>query len=293
MLNKLFGKSKAAEKKEKEKELTLEDLIALERYEEAAEMLRQRLKLVPKDLHAHLKLAEVYVSLKQAGKALDEFGFVADSLADDGFHDKAMAILSKAAKINPGDESIPRRIEKYRRLKEQEKRRDLAIEGLLANRSTGVQTAGNTQVQVQLLWNKIAKSPIVSRLEPEQLKKLFSVMEMTPIKVGEVIATAGEVKPLIYMVVDGTIEAEAEINGKRMNIRNFSTGDLVGDSALLENRTWPADYKVTQNGTVFKLTREGLANAMTGLTDPREFLTILRVQANDRDVAANIQRLIK
>lgn len=293
MLNKLFGKSKTAAEKEKEKELTLEDLIALERYEEAAEMLRQRIKLVPKDLHAHLKLAEVYVSLKNAAKALDEFGFVADTLADDGFHDKAMALLAKAAKINPGDESIPRRIERYRRLKEQEKRRDLAIEGLLANKSTMANTAGNTQVQIQLLWNKIAKSPVVSQLEPEQLKKLFSVMEMGTIKVGQVLATPGEVKPLIYMVVDGTIEAEAEVGGRRFNIRNFTTGDLIGDAALLENKAWTAHYKVTQNGTVFTLTREGLAVAMTGLADPRQFLTVLRTQANDRDVAANIQKLAR
>ncbi len=136
-------------------------------------MLRQRLRLYPKDLHAHLKLAEVYVSLKSAAKALDEFLFVADVLADDGFFDKGIAILQKAAKLNPGDDQIPRRLEKYKNMKVMEKRRDLAIEGLLANKTTGIHTAGNTQLQMQLLWNKIAKSPIVSRIEPEQLKKLF------------------------------------------------------------------------------------------------------------------------
>lgn len=295
VLNKLFGRSgkPAGPAKGKDAELTLEDLIALERYEEAAEMLRQRLKMFPKDLHAHLKLAEVYVSLKSAAKALDEYLFVADVLADDGFFDKGIAILQKAAKLAPGDDQIPRRLERYKNMKVLERRRDLAIEGLLANNSTGVHTAGNTQLQMQLLWNKIAKSPIVARIEPEQLKKLFSVMEMSPIKAGTWLVRAGQVLPTIFLIVDGTIEVEAQAGGRTFNVRSFTSGDLIGDSALLENKAWPADYKVATGGNVFKLGREGLQIAMMGLADPREFLSILRVQANDRDVAANIQRLAR
>lgn len=292
VLNKLFGKSKAPSPA-KEVEYTLEDLIALERYEEAAEMLRQRLKMFPKDLHAHLKLAEVYVSLKTASRALDEFLFVADVLAEDGFFDKGIAILQKAAKLAPGDDQIPRRLERYKNMKALERRRDLAIEGLLANHSTGVHTAGNTQLQMQLLWNKIAKSPLVARLEPEQLKKLFSVMEMTPVKAGTFLVRAGQVLPIIFLVVDATIEVEAQAGGRTFNVRNFTGGDLIGDAALLENKPWAADYKVINNGTVFKLNRDGLQIAMMGLADPREFLGILRVQGNDRDVAANIQRLVR
>ncbi len=125
-------------------------------------------------------------------------------------------------------------------------------------------TAGNTQLQVQLLWNKIAKSPIVSRIEPEQLKKLFSVMELTPIKTGEWLARSGQVMPTIYLIVDGMVEAEAQAGPRTFNIRNFSSGDLIGDSALLENKAWPADYKVTANGNVFKLNRDGLLDRDDG-----------------------------
>ena len=294
VLNKLFGKKPAAgSNKSKEAELTLEDLIALERYEEAAEMLRQRLKMFPKDLHAHLKLAEVYVSLKNAAKALDEYLFVADVLAEDGFFDKGIAILQKAAKLAPGDDQIPRRLERYKNMKVMERRRDLAIEGLMANKSTGVHTAGNTQLQMQLLWNKIAKSPIVARIEPEQLKKLFSVMEMIKLKAGDWLVRTGQIEPTIYLIIDALIEVEAQAAGRTFNIRNFSSGDLIGDAALLENKPWPGDYKIATAGNAFKLNRDGLQIAMMGLADPREFLTILRVQGNDRDVAANVQRLAR
>ncbi len=118
-------------------------------------------------------------------------------------------------------------------------------------------------------------------------------MELTPIKVGTTLATTGQVLPTIFLIVDGLVEAEALAGGRVFNIRNFTSGDLIGDAALLENKPWAADYKVTTGGNVFRLNREGLAVAMMGLSDPREFLGILRVQANDRDVAANIQRLVR
>src|SRR4029079_6014436 len=80
-------------------EYTIDDLIVLERYEEAEEKLRGKLKAAPQDLHTHLRLAEVYTQLKQFGKAVDEFGYVAEEYAADGFYDKGIALLSKAMRL--------------------------------------------------------------------------------------------------------------------------------------------------------------------------------------------------
>ncbi|MEM7583527.1 MAG: cyclic nucleotide-binding domain-containing protein [Acidobacteriota bacterium] len=291
MLRKMFGRGRKANPESDERELTVEDLITLERYEEAEEKLRARIKLVPKDLHAHLRLAEVHVELHNVPKALDEYLFVADSQADDGFFDKAIAILSKAAKLAPGDETLPKRLEKYRRMKQLEKRRQLAVEGLLSNKTTKQQTAGNQKLEIELLWNKIAKSHLVEELSAENLKKLFSVMEMVRGRTGKVLAEKGSQVPVMYLVVDGVVEAASEVNGRPVVIRSFSTGDLIGDSALLERKSWPAEYKIVDSATLFKLDRQGLESVMVGNDDPIAFLSVLRQQANDRDVAASIQRL--
>ncbi len=290
VLKRMFGR-KQRQPAEDDKELTVEDLVTLERYEEACEMLKLRVKDVPKDLHAHLKLAEVYVALKEVNKALDEYIYVGDSHVEDGFFDKGIALLSKAAKLAPGDDTLPRRIERYKRLKALEKRRQYAINGLLANRTTALTSAANSKIQVELLWNKIAKSHLVEQLGPELLEKLFSVMEMMSTKEGQMIAEDGSTVPVMFLVVSGTIEAGSVINGKPMNIRSFSTGDLIGDSALLERKSWPATYTVTEPGTVFKLGRDGLESVMAGNDDPVGFLSVLRQQHNDRDVAASLLRL--
>ncbi len=287
----MFGRRKKRLTDPDDRELTIEDLITLERYEEAEEKLKVRLKLVPKDLHAHLRLAEVYLALKNVVKALDEFQFVADSQADDGFFDKAIAVLSKAIKLAPGDENLPKRIERYRRMKRLEKRRQLAVEGLLGNKTTRAQTAGNQKLEIELLWNKIAKSHLVEQLSAVNLKKLFSVMKMMRARPDKALAEAGSNVPVMFMVVDGVVEAGAEVNGRYTSIRAFSTGDLIGESALLERKSWPARYVVTESATLFQLDRQGLEEVMQGNEDPLAFLSALRQQANDRDVAASLQRL--
>ncbi len=289
MLKKMFGRKRPADPQDRE--LTIEDLITLERYEEAEEKLKTRLKLVAKDLHAHLRLAEVHVALKNVPKALDEYVFVADSHADDGFFDKAIAILGKAVRLAPGDDVLPKRIEKYRHMKRLEKRRQLAVEGLLSNTTTRAQTAGNYKLEVELLWNKIAKSHLVGKLSAENLKKLFSVVKMVRTRSGKMLAEANSQVPLMYLVIDGVVEASSEVNGREVNIRSFSTGDLIGESALLEHKSWPAKYVVSESATLFQLDRQGLEEVMLGNDDPIAFLSVLREQQNDRDVASTVQRL--
>ncbi len=291
MLKKIFGKKSSNKDESESRQLTVEDLITLERYAEAAEVLQARAKKAPKDLYTHLKLAEVYVALKNVTKALDEYTYVADTYAADGFFEKAVALLSKAAKLAPGDDVLPRRIEKYRHMKALEHRRSLAIEGLRANKSADMGTTGNSALEVEFLWNKIAKSHIVERLDGEELKRLFSVMQMIKVKYGQVLADTSTTDSAMYLVVDGVIEATAEVNGRTMNIRSFSTGDLIGESVLLERKPWPARYLVGQQGTLFRLDRAGMEQAMVGSADPVAFLSALRQQQHDRDVTASLQRL--
>lgn len=292
---KFFGKKKKAPIVDEtgKKELTIEDLITLERYDEAEESLKRRLKRVPKDLYSHLKLAEVYLALKQLDRALIEYTFAADSYAEDGFFDKGIAILGKAAKLAPGDDTLPKRIELYKRKKRLEGRRELAIEGLLSNKTTVSSAAANRALEVEMMWNNIAKSHLVEQLEGEKLKKLFSVMEMRHISEGEILAEAGGKDQMLYLVVSGEIEALASVKSQTFNIRSFSTGDVIGESTLLERKSWPAQYHVKTAGTVFQLAREGLQQAMIGNDDPVGFLSVLRQQNHDRDVAANLLRLRK
>ncbi len=135
---KWFGGGKSRKAPEPQ-EQSIDDLIVLEEYEAAGERLRLRLKDNPGDLHSHLKLAEVYTQLRQFERAVDEYGFVAEEYAQDGFYDKGIALLSRAMKLAPLDSSLPARIEKLQRDKDMEHVRTLALEGC---RRRGASTRG-------------------------------------------------------------------------------------------------------------------------------------------------------
>lgn len=269
-------------------EYTIDDLIVLERYDEAAERLRARLKTNPQDLHSHLKLAEVYTQLRQLDKAVDVYGFVADEYAGDGFYDKGIALLSRAAKLAPLDPTLPIKIDKLQREKNMELVRTLALEGL---RAAGGKQDSTSALELQRYWHDLAGGPLVQHLSGEQLKRLFSAMRLVRLEEGEVVADEGHQDPFLLVLVRGALLATATAAGREMQLRSFGPGDLVGEAALLERTPWPARLRAAEPTAALRLDRAGLEQALLGNPDPRALLEALRYQHNDRDLAATLRRL--
>lgn len=285
MAIKWFGGGK---KPPEPQEHSIDDLIVLEQYEEAGERLRARLKDYPNDLHSHLKLAEVYTQLRQFERAVDEYGFVAEEYAQDGFYDKGIALLSKAMKLAPFDPSLAGRIEKFQRDKDMEHVRTLALEGL--QKAAGIE-ADTSMLELRRLWSFLTSSSLVQHLPGDQLKRLFSNMEMVRLNAGVELAQEGSQEAFLVLIVTGTVEAALADGGRNVLVRSFTTGDLLGEGAFLERTPWPANYRVTEPLVALKLSRAGLEQALTGNPDPRGFLETLREQHNDRDVATSVRRL--
>jgi hypothetical protein len=267
---------------------TIDDLIVLERYDEAADRLRAKLKDNPQDLHSHLKLAEVYTELRQIDRAVVEFSFVADEYAQDGFYEKGIALLSKAIKLAPGDSSLSLKLEDLQNEKNMEHVRGLAIEGL---RQAGGDD-GTSALELQRLWHNLAPSSLVQHLPGEQLRRLFSNMKLVHYADSATVVVEGSREPRLLLLVRGIVDAlSAERGGQRDLLRSFTCGDILGEGALLELIPWPALYVARETVTALELGRAGLEKCLTGNPDPRIFIEMLREQRNDRAVAASVQSL--
>ncbi len=278
---------RGGKKQQEPQEYTIDDLVVLERYDEAEERLRARLKDNPDDLHSHLKLAEVYTHLRKFDKAVIEYVFVAEEYAQDGFHDKGIALLAKATKLAPLDPALRQKTEKLQRGKSSEQVRTLALEGL---REAGGAKAG-TALELTRLWHHLAASSVVRDLPGESLKRLLSAMELLRLESETVIAREGSQEAFLLLIVQGVVEATIESGGRAGTVRSFGSGDLLGEAVLFERGKWPARYRTSEPVIALKLTREGLEKCLVGNADPRGFLETLRGQHNDRDVAATVQRL--
>lgn len=286
VLKKLFGGGRQAAPDEAS---TIEDLIVLERYEEAVDRLKARLRANPDDLHGHLRLAEAYAGMEEYPKAVDEYVYVAEEYAQDGFYDRGIALLLKARRYAPLDPALEEKIERFRLAKDSERSRSLALEGLREGRTTGATTAA---LLVERLWHKVAPSPLVRNLPPEALKRLVSVMELVTLEEGAEVAAAGSLEARLLFLLDGVVRARVPGgDGEGATIRDFGPGDVIGESVLLERRGWPADYRVAEAGKALVLRREGLEKALQGNPDPRGFLTALRSQHNDRGVEKTLAQL--
>ena len=272
-------------------EATVEDLIVLERYDEAAERLKAKLKANMGDLHARLKLAEVYTASKQYDKAVDEYSYVASEYASDGFFDKALALLARASRLRPLDDTLRRKVETFERSKRLEHSRVAALEGLRTGGQSDTQRQ-RAAVELQQIWQNLAGSSLVSRLSSDQVKRLFSVMELVRVERGAILAERGSGLAQMALIGRGTVEAVVpKRGGGETVVRTFANGDLIGEGALLEHRPWPATYRAAEPSMLLTLTREGLEQALQGNPDPRGFLESLREQHNDRAVASAVLQL--
>lgn len=279
---------RGGKKAQEPQDYSVDDLIVLERYEEAEEKLRARLKANPSDLHSHLKLADVYTSQRQFAKAVDEYVYAAEEYAQDGFHDKGLALLARAAKLAPLDTTLGAKMARLQRDKDMEHTRELALEGL---RAAGGTEGTSSALEIQRLWRHLAQGALVQKLPGESLKRLFAAMELRRYEAGEALAAEGSAEPFLLLILQGEVEASISEGGRATSVRSFGSGDLIGDGVLLERGAWPADYRVAEAVTALRLAREGLERCLLGNSDPRGFLSVLREQRHDRLVAESAARL--
>lgn len=270
----------------------IEDLITLGELDEAERLLRHRLKNNARDIYSRLRLADVLMKLKRQREAFDEYLIAAESYAHDGFFDKASALLRKIEKIAPANEQIALKIEALQKAKSLERRRDQIVTSLLEGDFRGERPGGRSTLQLQQLWTDLCKCPIIDAMTDDQVLRLAAATDTVRLREGEVLVQAGETREEILILARGVIEAKVTLkSGIETTIRGFTAGDLIGDRALLEHKSWPAKYVAVKRTTALTLNAEGLPRLLAGETDPKGLLDRLRLQRNDHQVISALREV--
>lgn len=90
----------------------VQDLIAKKNFPKAVEVLRAQTQAKPHDRRMRLQLADVYVMAGREREAIPVLMTLADQEASDGFAAKAIAILKRIEKIEPGRRDVEDRLAK-------------------------------------------------------------------------------------------------------------------------------------------------------------------------------------
>lgn len=283
MLKKWFRSSRETEDSEN---LEIEELVVLGRYDEAEDRLRMRLKLTPLDLRAQLLLADVCLRTGRREEAAERYMITADGYAEDGFHDRAVALLSKTAKLLPGEKQIQEKIEEIREAKRREDRRVVAIRALLARHRAGRRDTGSSALEIEQMWNELESSAVLKAMDAEQVGRFFGAAELLRAPRGRILANEGDEFEAAFFILQGEVVAEVSLSGGRTKeLQRYYDGDLLGERSLLERRPFPARYRATENSFVLTFSRRALEKILEGNPDPRGFLDAIRAQGHDAKAA--------
>ena len=269
----------------------VDDLIVLEKYEEAESALRLQLKRSPKDLRRRLQLGSVLANQKKIEAALEEFFVVADAYSQDGFQDKAIALLLSAKRLSSANPNLEARIARSRHAKEMARMRSIAVNALKEASRTETGRVATAAIELEQIWDRLAKTDFVQDLPPDQVKHLFGRMRVQRVRADQKLVDRGQEGSALFLISGGEIEARVESANGPLAVRSFGAGDIVGDSVLFEHAKWPAELTAIQVGSILVLDRSGLEMALQGNPDPRGLLSLLRSQRNDSTLAEAIEKL--
>lgn len=116
----------------------------------------------------------------------------------------------------------------------------------------------------QLIKSLIEDIFMFSVLDEEALEVVLDAMSVKKAYSGEKIITEGEEGKSLYIVGYGKVKCTKVIKGVERNLRNYETGGLFGELALLYKAPRSASITATENCTLYKLDRETFNHVVKG-----------------------------
>jgi len=270
----------------------VDDLMTLERYEEAEQQLQRFLSKSPYDLRSRQKLAELYKKTGRLDEAAKEYMEIADRYAKEGFHDKALALLAQVSKLTPAADKVWPKIERLRRTKKLEQHRPAIMAALVGRRSGSPQSTA-ASIQFDRLWASLSRTRLMDQLEAEQLTQLFQAFSVESLAPNEEIARRGQNLEAMFFLASGKVEVVVVLpGGSSPVLRVLEAGALFGEQALFERKPWVATYRTAEKSMLLKLDRHGLETALHGNPDPRGLLEVLREQQMDTVIAEAVGKTL-
>ncbi len=122
----------------------------------------------------------------------------------------------------------------------------------------------------------IKQFPIFSALNQEELAELSRLATWRRFAPGEAIFWEGEVPHWFYIVAEGKVKAfKQSSSGKEFIIAFFGPGEMFGEVAIFENKTYPASAQAVAVTRILGIRREEFLAFLSG--HPQVALSIISV----------------
>jgi cAMP-dependent protein kinase regulator len=230
----------------------LPDLLAKKQFGKAVELARDQLKARPRDGRLRLQFADTLVAAGRGKEAVPFLRQMAEELAEEGFAAKAIAILKRVQKIEPGRVDIERRLasliaEHARREGTSRPAAPAASPGLpefgmeeideAADPLAGFEPAVEANVEIDLEPAEPSSAPrpaLFPDFSNEELLAVMGGLQLIEYKAGDLVVSQGEPGDSLFLVTTGTVKAWIRNReGRYVLVRRLGDGDFFGEISVL------------------------------------------------------------
>ena len=183
----------------------IDDLIARKKYDEAIELLEERIRQDPADIWIRMQFGDALVSKGQKDRAAKVFMGLIDQLASDGKLPKAIAVLKKLRRMEP--------------------RQSDAEERLL---ESWHEEGPADRTKVLSFKTSAERSPLFSDFSREELLEVVRGLELRSYDGGAILVTEGEPGNSLFILTHGTVRAFVKTQtGRNVEVRRIGGGRVL------------------------------------------------------------------
>lgn len=185
----------------------------------------------PQDLRSRLKVAELLERLGRKEEAIQEYGKVAETYAEDGFLLQAISVNKIILRMDPSRKGVNDRLgqlytEKYQEAKP---------------------------------VRPFPPIPLFSELNEQELQSLISQVRAKTFQKDEIICQEGEAGDSLMVVSRGEVGVFKRVpKEKELWIRNLKEGDFFGEFGFFTDQKRHATVKAASECEILEISRNGL-----------------------------------
>jgi tetratricopeptide (TPR) repeat protein len=283
-----------------------QDLVAKKNYAKALDVIKAELARRPKDQRLRLQQADVLILAGKGREAVAVLLGLADEHAADGFAAKAIAILKRIEKIDPGRRDVEDRLARLIQEKVSQAPTaarpaaapDFGIEevGDAPEIELGVSSASAeapppaaseelegldyiAQVEPEPEPQPALSSPLFEGLSQQELVALIHGLKLLTFAPGDILVGEGAPGDSMFIITTGRVKAYVrDPKGHFLKVQELGEGAFFGEISILTGKPRTATITAASNVEVLELDKATLDSITQTYPRIRETLERFRVE---------------
>lgn len=230
-------------------------LIAKGRYAKAGKLLREMIADSPADVHLKKKLADVLALDGKKAEASSILENMVEHYAGDGFLTKAIAVVKRIQRIDPGRQDLSQRLAglAHEREKVHGTSPRVSEESAGQGSSPGeAETAGRRVDDLEA----VLRSPLFVDFSITDVLALIQGLNLVTFQAGEIVMAEGEPGASLLVLASGQVRVYVRNDvGHQVQLRVLQAGEFFGEISILTGQARTATVTAAEPCEVLELGR--------------------------------------